>query len=77
MGVLAALLLAVGIIIRVNQNTLLCLKGKFSRVCVNVDITRPFPGNITIARDGFSARVPLIYEGLHEVCPLWGGVAST
>ena len=73
MGILFDLLQAIGVIVRVDQNTLLRLKGKFARICVNVDITRPLSGSITIAKDGFSSRVPLIYEGLHEVCPLCGG----
>ena len=59
--------------VRVDQNTLLRLKGKFARVCLNIDITHPLPGSLTIAREGLSMRVPLIYEGLHEVCPLCGG----
>ena len=73
MGILSDLLQAVGVIVHVDQNTLLHLKGKFASICVNVDITRPLPGSITIARDGFSSRVPLIYEGLHQVCPLCEG----
>lgn len=70
---LRELLKPVGTIVRIDQNTLLRLKGKFARVCLNIDITQPFPGSLTIARDGLSMRVPLIYEGLHEVCPLCGG----
>ena len=70
---LSDLLKDVGGIIRDNQNTLLRLKGKFARICVNIDIIRPLPGSITIAREGLSLRVPLIYEGLHEVCSLCGG----
>jgi len=70
---LAELLKDVGGIIRIDQNTLLRLKGKFARNCVNIDITRPLPGSLSIAREGLSLRVPLIYEGLHEVCSLCGG----
>lgn len=70
---LTELLKPVGPIVRVDQNTLLRLKGKFARVCLNIDITHPLPGSLTIAREGLSMRVPLIYEGLHEVCPLCGG----
>lgn len=70
---LSTLLHQVGPVIRVDQNTLLRLKGKFARVCVHIDITRPLPGSLTITRQDRSMRVPLIYEGLHEVCPLCGG----
>ena len=67
------LLKTVGTLVRINQNTLLRLKGKFARVCLNIDITSPPMGSLTISRDGRSMRVPLIYEGLHKVCPLYGG----
>lgn len=70
---LRELLKPVGTIVRTNQNTLLRLKGKFALVCLNIDITQPFPGSLTLARDGLSMRVPLIYKGLHEVCALCGG----
>ena len=56
-----------------DQNTLLHLKGKFARVYVNIDITRPLPGSINVFGEGSSMRVPIIYEGLHDVCPLCGG----
>jgi len=70
---LAELLKPVGSVINIDQNTLLRLKGKFARVCVNIDVTKPLPGSVTIARAEGGLRVPLIYEGLHEVCPLCGG----
>ena len=70
--ILSDLLREVGPIIRVDQNTLLCLKGRFARVCVNLNITQPLSGSLTVARNDLSTRVPLIYEGLHEVCPLYG-----
>ena len=31
------------------------------------------PGSVTIARAEGGLRDPLIYEGLHEICPLCGG----
>lgn len=62
-----------GNIVRVDHNTLLRLKGKFARVCVNIDIIHPLLDSLSISRGGLSTRVPLIYEGLHEVCPLCGG----
>ncbi|KAJ8436019.1 hypothetical protein Cgig2_007677 [Carnegiea gigantea] len=63
----------VGNIVRVDQNTLLRLKGKFARVCINLDITKPLPSSITITKGDMTMRVPIIYEGLHEVCLLCGG----
>lgn len=70
---LTELLKPVGTMVRVDQNTLLRLKGKFARVYLNINITYPIPGSLTIAREGLSMKVPLIYEELHEVFPLCGG----
>jgi len=70
---LTELLKNIGSVVRVDQNTLLRLKGKFARVCINIDITKPLSGSITVARVEGCLKVPLIYEGLHEVCPLCGG----
>ena len=61
-----------GKVIRVDQNTLLRLKGKFARVCVHIDITEPLPGSLLVSYEGRSMKIPLIYEGLHEVCALCG-----
>jgi len=63
----------VGNIVRVDRNTLLCLRESFAQVCVNIDITKPLLGSITITKGDMTMRVPIIYEGLHEVCPLCGG----
>lgn len=62
-----------GSIIRVDQSILLRLKGKFALVYINLDITKTLPGSITIIKGDITVRVPIIYEGLHEVCPLCGG----
>jgi len=62
-----------GSVVCIDQNTLLRLKGKFARVCVNIDVTKPLPRSITVSRAEGCLRVPVIYEGLHEVCPLCGG----
>ena len=69
---LTNLLKPVGTVIKVDQNTLLRLKGKFAGVCVNIDITEPLPGSLTVSFKGRSMKIPLIYEGLHEVCALCG-----
>ena len=58
---------------RIDRNTVFRLKGKFARVCVQIDITQPLPGSLTVSMGDHSMCVPLIYEGLHEVCPLCAG----
>jgi len=61
-----------GNVVKVDQNTLMCLKGQFAHVCVNLDITEPLPGSLVVSFEGRSMKIPLIYEGLHEVCALCG-----
>jgi len=73
LGALVELLHEGRVITRIDQKTLFHLKGKFTRVRVNVDITRPLSSSVTIARHGFCTRVPHIYEGLYEVCRFVGG----
>jgi len=51
---LKELLNHVGEVIKIDQNTLLMLKRKFAQVCVNIDITRPLPGSITVSREGIA-----------------------
>jgi len=69
---LSVILQHVGFVVRLDQNTLLRLKDKFARVYVNIDITKPLPSSITVQGLGGGLHVPIIYEGLHEVCPLCG-----
>lgn len=69
---LTDLLKFVGPIVKVDQNTLLRLKDKFARVCLNINTTQPLPASLPIVRGGLSMRVSVIYEGLLELCPLCG-----
>ena len=63
----------VGQVIRLDNNSLLRLKGKFACICVNLDIIKPLPGSLIVSDMGSCLRVTIIYEGLHEVCPLCEG----
>jgi len=63
----------VGTLVKLDHNTLYRLKGKFAHVCINLDITKPLPGSLAITCNVGYLKVPLIYEGFHEVCPLCGG----
>jgi len=47
---LAELLKSVGPIVRIDQNTLLRLKGKFARVCVNIEVSKALSGSTTVSR---------------------------
>jgi len=71
------LLKDVGSFIRVDDITLNRSKGKFARVCLNIDITKPLRGSllIPIPNQTRPLEVPISYEGLHEVCAWCGSNA--
>lgn len=58
--------------INVDQYTLLRNRGKFSRVCLNIDITKSLPGSVKLDHFGKKVEAPLCYEGLHEICIFCG-----
>lgn len=64
-----------GEVIKLDQHTLLRQKGRFARVCVNIHITKPLRGSLKLTNAPHMFEVPLIYEGLHEVCALCGSDA--
>ena len=70
--ILTALLKSIGIVVHVDHNTLLKKKGKFVRVCLHIDVTKPLPGTLTIPTPSRQLNIPITYEGLHEVCTLCG-----
>jgi len=69
---LTSLLQPIGSVIRLDPNTLLRNKGRFARVCVRIDVTKPLPGTLSISTPLSQLAIPLTYEGLHEVCALCG-----
>ncbi|XP_057431386.1 uncharacterized protein LOC130724214 [Lotus japonicus] len=58
----------IGKAIRVDTNTLRAERGKFARVCVELDLRRPVIGKICI--EGYWYKVE--YEGLHVICTTCG-----
>ena len=70
---MADLLKSVGTMVLIDKNILLHLKGKFVKVCLNIDIILSLLRSLTISKDDRSMRVPLIYKDLHEACPLCSG----
>jgi len=49
---LTRLLQPLGLIVRIDQNTLLRVKAKFARVCLHIDVTHPLPSSLTISKEG-------------------------
>lgn len=72
---LASLLAGVGIFLRVDEYAMTRGKGKFARVCLNIDITKPLRGTLTIPTPDTILQLPISYESLHEVCAICGSTS--
>ena len=62
----------IGVVIRVDHNTLLCKKGRFARVFLNINVTKPLPGTLHIPAPHCLLNIPITYEALHKACALSG-----
>lgn len=61
---LCAIAFYIGTPVKIDSNMTLATHGKFARVCVEVDLTKPLTGGVML--DGHWQRVE--YEGFHVVC---------
>ncbi|KAK2458256.1 zinc ion binding / nucleic acid binding protein [Trifolium repens] len=61
---LLAMASAIGRPVKVDTNTLKVERGRFARVCVEVDLTVPVVGKIWVSGHWYKVQ----YEGLHLVC---------
>ncbi|GAU26384.1 hypothetical protein TSUD_221110 [Trifolium subterraneum] len=67
-SVLCALASMVGNPVKVDLHTLRVARGKFARMCVEVDLTKPVIGRVGINGDWYHVQ----YEGLHIICSQCG-----
>ncbi|KAL8166153.1 hypothetical protein V2J09_007652 [Rumex salicifolius] len=63
-NVLFGIASAIGNPIRVDLNTLMAARGRFARICVEIDITQPLFGSIIVNGE----KVFIEYEGLNTIC---------
>ncbi|XP_024009924.1 uncharacterized protein LOC112085132 [Eutrema salsugineum] len=54
--------------VRVDSNTLLFARGRFARVCVEVDLSKPLKGTVQVNGE----RYYVAYEGLTNICSKCG-----
>lgn len=59
---------AVGRAIKVDPFTADMFKGRYTRVCVELDLHGPLPPNVLI----WGRKQPVEYEGLHHICYQYG-----
>lgn len=67
-SILMAMAAAVGRPIKVDKNTLDVRRGRFARVCVEVDLTLPVVGKVWLRDHWYQVE----YEGLHRICSRCG-----
>jgi hypothetical protein len=67
-SMLMALASAVGRPIKVDTNTLDVTRGRYARVCVEVNLNKPVVGKVWMRNHWYKVE----YEGLHRICTLCG-----
>jgi hypothetical protein len=63
-SLLLALASMVGTPVKVDLHTLKVARGRFARMCVEIDLTKPVVGRVGINGDWYHVQ----YEGLHIIC---------
>ncbi|XP_057418469.1 uncharacterized protein LOC130712667 [Lotus japonicus] len=58
----------IGTPIKVDRNTLQADRGRFARICVELDLTKPVVGKVCL--EGYWYKIE--YEGLHVICTKCG-----
>ncbi|GLT60148.1 hypothetical protein SLA2020_329290 [Shorea laevis] len=55
--------------IKVDPTTLLATRGKFARVCIEVDLSQQLPSTVDLDLEELPQSLVLVeYEGLHKIC---------
>jgi hypothetical protein len=67
-SLLWALASMIGTPVKVDLHTLKVARGKFARMCVEIDLTKPVVGRVGINGDWYHVQ----YEGLHIICTQCG-----
>jgi hypothetical protein len=67
-SVLWAIASMVGNPIKVDLNTLTLARGRFARICVEIDLTQPVVGKVGVNGEWYHVQ----YEGLHVICTQCG-----
>jgi hypothetical protein len=67
-SVLLGIASVVGTPIKVDTNTLKVHRGRFARICVEIDLTLPVVGKVNVNGHWYNVQ----YEGLHTICGACG-----
>ena len=55
---------AIGRVLRIDSHTAMEARGRYARLCIQLDVTKPLINTILIGR----FEQPVVYEGLHKLC---------
>lgn len=51
-------------LLKIDATTMAASRGRFSRICIELDLTKPLVPMVTLG--GFAQAIK--YEGLHQIC---------
>ena len=63
----------IGNVLRVDTHTASETRGRFARLCVQVDVNKPLAIAILIGK----FKQPICYEGIHKLCFVCGRMGHT
>lgn len=72
---LTSLLAGVWVFLKTDEYTLNRGKGKFASVFLNMDVSKPLQGTLTIPTSDAFLHFPISCKELHEVCAICGSTA--
>ena len=55
---------SIGKVLRIDTHTAMEARGRYARLCIQVDINKPIIDTILISK----FEQPVMYEGMHELC---------
>ena len=55
---------AIGKVLRIDSYTAMEARGRYARLCIQLDVTRPLIDTVLIGR----FEQPMVYEGIHRLC---------
>ena len=64
---------SLGNVLRIDAHTAMEARGKYERLCIQIDINKPLINTILIGR----FEQPVTYEGVHRLCFSYGRIGHT
>ncbi|XP_030923106.1 uncharacterized protein LOC115949992 [Quercus lobata] len=55
---------AIGRVLRIDSHTAMEARGRYARLCIQLDVTKPLINTVLIGR----FEQPVVYEGIHKLC---------